>query len=195
MNDPRKLAARVLGGAILLAGLACVADVEAAAAQDSEELRAIYEADQADRSFTSPPTAEEWAEVSERDGRRRARVLQLLRADSLRTGGDLYHAAMILQHGEGSEDILLAHILATAAAFAGDERGRWLSAASLDRYLLRTESPQRLGTQYQRASPSEPWGQEPYESWLPDTIRDVFGVIPLDQQAERVRQMNRVSGG
>lgn len=59
MNDLKKLAARALGGVILLAGVASVADVEAVAAQDSEELRAMYEADQADRSFSSPPTAEE----------------------------------------------------------------------------------------------------------------------------------------
>jgi len=172
------------------------------AAQDrngvSEELKALYEADQADRQFTSPPTDEDWKAISARDAERRARAYELLRGDQLSAAEDFYHAAMVLQHGDSAEDILVAHILATAAGFRGDERGYWLSAASLDRYLLRTRVPQRLGTQYVKSSAedpfaidsSQPWGQGPYIRWLPDSIREVFGVEPLTGQAERVREMN-----
>jgi len=169
----------------------------------SAELRALYEADQADRRFSTPPTDEQWSEISARDAVRQARVYELLRADRLSVAEDYYHAAMVLQHGDGSEDILMAHILATAAAFLGDDRGRWLSAAAMDRYLLRTRMPQRFGTQYVRASHEDPfeideaapWSQGPYVRWLPDSIRGIFGVIPLAEQDQQTRSMNRGPGG
>lgn len=169
----------------------------------SAELRALYEADQADRQFSTPPTPEQWEEITARDAERQARVYELLRGDQLTVGEDFYHAAMVLQHGEGSEPILLAHVLATAAAYMGDERGRWLSAAALDRYLYRTRMPQRLGTQYLKVSledpfrpdGAQPWSQGPYIRWLPDSVREIYGVPPLEEQAERLRAMNRGPGG
>jgi len=168
----------------------------------TEELRALYEADQADRQFSSPPTEEDWVAISARDVERQARVYELLREGRLAAAEDFYHAAMVLQHGDTAEDILLAHILATAAGFSGDERGYWLSAAALDRYLLRTGEPQRLGTQYVKVSaedpfatdPSQPWSQGAYIRWLPDSIREVFGVRSLSEQEARVRSMNDPGG-
>ena len=144
-----------------------------------------------------------WDEVSVRDAGRRARVYELLRGDELVSGEDYYHAAMVLQHGKGSEDILVAHILATAAGFMGDDRGRWLSAASLDRYLHRTREPQRFGTQYIRSSredpfqidSDEPWSQGPYVRWLPDSVRELFDVESVGEQTDRVRAANGNSGG
>lgn len=169
----------------------------------TEELKALYEADQADRRFTSPPTDAQWAAVNARDAERLARVYQLLKGDRLSAAEDYYHAAMVLQHGDTSDDILLAHILATAAAYKGDDRGQWLSAASLDRYLLRTRMPQRLGTQRVRASVedpftidgAQPWSQGPYVRWLPDSIREIFGVDSLAEQARRVQAMNATDEG
>jgi hypothetical protein len=143
-----------------------------------------------------------WAEITKRDVARRDRVVQLIRSDSLQAAEDFYHAAMVLQHGQGSEDVLIAHILATAAAYLGDERGQWLSAAALDRYLHRSRAPQRLGTQYVRAGEEDPfvidgtrpWSQGPYEDWLPDSIREIFGVEGRAQQAERVQALNKAGG-
>jgi len=162
----------------------------------------MYRADQSDREFTSPPTAEDWAGISSRDAERLRRVHELLKGNNLSIAEDFYHAAMILQHGDESEDVLLAHILSTAAGFMGDERGYWLSAASLDRYLLRTRMPQRLGTQYFPPSVEDPFeidesqqvGQGPYVRWLPDAIRQIYGVRTLAEQAERVRAINRDRG-
>jgi hypothetical protein len=167
----------------------------------SAELRAMYQADQADRQFTSPPTDDDWEAISARDARRLDRVYVLLKADSLSLAEDYYHAAMVLQHGDTAEDILIAHILATAAGFMGDERGYWLSAAALDRYLLRTRMPQRMGTQYFPPSledsfetdRSQPMGQGPYIRWLPDSVRRVYGVPTLEEQSDRARAMNRGS--
>jgi len=156
----------------------------------SEELRAMYEADQADREGAMAASPERWQEITERDHARRDRVLELVREGALFTAEDYYDAAMVLQHGEGSEDILVSHILSTIAGFKGDERGRWLSAAALDRYLHRTDQPQRLGTQYVRDSADVPWSQGAYEDWLPDSVRREFGVATREEQRERVRRMN-----
>lgn len=110
---------------------------------------------------------------------------------------------MILQHGDSPEDILLAHVLSIAAAFLGHKRAQWLSAASLDRYLHRTRQPQRFGTQYVRVSLDEPFritpdaprSQGPYIRWLPDSVRDIFGVESLAEQSARVAEMNANLGG
>lgn len=156
----------------------------------SAELRALYEADQADRSHVTPPTPEQWREITARDKIRRDRVLELVRSAALQSGDDYFHAAMVLQHGEGSEDVLVAHVLATVAGFKGHEKGRWLSAAALDRYLHRTDRAQILGTQYVRSSPDVPWSQGEYVQWLPDAIRAEFGVPPLEEQTARVDRLN-----
>ena len=185
-----------LASACLL-GLALAASPPAAIGQEpapgdsvSQVLRELYEADQGDRRFTSPPSEEEWRAITRRDRERRARVLELVRSGALESAEDYYHAAMVLQHGEGSEDVLVAHILATVAGFKGHEGGRWLSAAALDRFLHRIDRPQRLGTQYQRDDPDDPWTQEPYERWLPDAVREAYGVRPLENQEEFLREMN-----
>lgn len=160
------------------------------AADVSRELRELYEADQADRQFDEPPTPEQWQAIMERDRGRRERVMELVRAGELRTADEYYHAAMVLQHGEGPEDVLVAHILATVAGFKGQEDGRWLSAAALDRYLHRTDQPQRLGTQFVRGSAAEPWSQGAYVRWLPDPVRAEYGVRSLEEQQQLVDEMN-----
>ncbi len=150
----------------------------------------MYEADQADRKWETPPTEEQWEGVSRRDEERRDRVLEIVRAGDLKAADDYYHAAMVLQHGKGSEDIMISHILATVAGFKGHDGGRWLSAASLDRYLHRTEAPQRLGTQYIRVEPEDPWSMGEYADWLPDSIRAEYGVPPLADQAAYAEKLN-----
>jgi len=156
----------------------------------SVELKELYEADQADRTFSTPPTAEQWQEITKRDKARRDRVMELVGAAALESGDDYFHAAMVFQHAEGAEDILVAHILATVAGFKGNEDAQWLSAAALDRYLHRIDRPQILGTQYVRSSADEPWSQGAYDKKLPDAIRAAFGVPALKEQEARVEKMN-----
>jgi hypothetical protein len=43
---------------------------------------------------------------------------------------------VVFKHGEGSNDILLAHVLAVTAIGKGDLDARWLAAAALDRFRL-----------------------------------------------------------
>ena len=42
--------------------------------------------------------------------------------------------------------------------------------------------------------PDAEWSQGAYEAWLPDTIRQVFGVEGRAEQAARAEQMNEPRG-
>lgn len=112
----------------------------------NEELRELYEADQADRLAETMP-----ADMVERDRARLRRVADLLDAGAAESGEDFYHAAMVFQHGNGPEDFQRARELALRAAEMGHRPGRWLAAAALDRWLMTRGEPQKYGTQY-RAS-------------------------------------------
>jgi hypothetical protein len=89
----------------------------------NEELRGLFEQDQADRR-AGPVDAG----VQERDQRRRQRLEALRAAGVLRTAEDHYHAAMLLQHGETLADAWRAHELAGRAAALGSAPARWLAA-------------------------------------------------------------------
>ncbi|MCC6536036.1 MAG: hypothetical protein IT162_00695 [Bryobacterales bacterium] len=160
--------------AILLLGC-CMA----AAAADSAELKQIYEADQADRKAANV----DWAKVGPRDEARRQRVRAMLDAGLVITGKDYERAAMVYQHGDGSNDILLAHVLAVTAIGKGNLDARWLSAATLDRLLHRLKQPQVFGTQYQRSG-DDPWTMEPYNrALLSEAVRDASCVPDEKDQA------------
>jgi hypothetical protein len=116
------------------------------ATPDLAELRALYAADQADRTPGTAP--KDWQEIERRDQERQARVQALLDAGAAKTGRDYFHAAMVFQHASTPEGIQLAHELAMIAACLGDRGSRWLAAASYDRYLMYLDRPQRFGTQY-----------------------------------------------
>lgn len=113
------------------------------------ELRILFEQDQADRRGGLD---QDWGEIAKRDQAREARVRALLANGSARLADDYYHAAMVLQHGEGVDDIRLAH--ATAMKALDHEPvhplARWLAAASKDRELMALGKPQLYGTQFRR---------------------------------------------
>jgi hypothetical protein len=81
------------------------------------------------------------------DAERLARTQKLLEAGALKSGLDFYRAAFIFQHGQRPEDYLKAHHLAVIAVSKGYD-ARWISAATLDRYLLATGKNQIYGTQF-----------------------------------------------
>lgn len=142
----------------------------------SEELLTLYTEDQQDRrELPSEPSYEAWKVVEDRDAKRLARVLEVLNADLLHSAADYYHAAMIFQHGGEPEMYLRAHVLSCLAGFEGDERGRWLAAAALDRFLQSIDRAQVFGTQH-KVLPGEPPTQEPYDRSLPDAIRKAYNV-------------------
>jgi hypothetical protein len=145
----------------------------------SQELATMYEADQSVRKRFAFLSKEEQQEMVRADTRHRTRVLEILRTDGLRSGEDFYHAAMILQHSNPGtpdytlEHYLLAHALASVAAFEGHEKARWLSAATLDRYFFWTEQAQFFGTQYVRDEDGN-WKPGPYSEFLTGALETTF---------------------
>jgi hypothetical protein len=120
--------------------------------------------------------------VPKRDAERQAKVRALLAEGKVNTGRDYYFAALIFQHSETSENLLLAHILAVTSVAKGNKRGGWLSAATLDRYLWSIKHPQVFGTQYQTGADTKET-MEPYDrAAISDKIRAAWGVDSLKQQ-------------
>jgi hypothetical protein len=155
------------------------------------EMKAIFDADQADRRAGA---AIDWAVVAPRDEARRARTIQLLNAGALRSGDDFWRAAFIFQHGGEANSYLLAHTLAMIAAARGRPDATWIAAATLDRYLQTIGQKQIYGTQYS-TRPGQPATREPYDtSLISDALRQALGVPALAQQAAQVEEMNRPSG-
>jgi Ni/Co efflux regulator RcnB len=74
--------------------------------KDNQELVRLMDADQADRTPDDAKSID-WKIVGPRDAARLSRVKELYSKNQLQTGGDYYHAAMILQHGDVAEDYLL----------------------------------------------------------------------------------------
>ena len=118
-------------------------------AQDaSAELARLAEADQADRRAFSAGEIP-WDSVAAGDAARYARVEALLGADRLRTGADLYHAALVFQHGGAPFDFYRAYALARRASEAhGYDGARWLVPRAYDRWLQSIGRPQVYGTQF-----------------------------------------------
>jgi len=178
----------MLLAAIALGGLPAAAQQTAnQTANISRELEEIYNADQADR--TDGLTQE----AAARDVLRKKRVLEIVRSELLQTAADYHHAAMVFQHGDSPEDYLLAHILATAAAFKGREDGRWLSAAALDRFLQSIGRPQVFGSNY-RKDGDGPWKQDPIDpGFVTDAIRKEYNARLLAEQRQKLEELRRAA--
>lgn len=160
-----------------------------ATSEYNEELTRLYKEDQADRM---PPPREQinWHVVGPRDAARLLRVKELCQGQSLRTGADYYHAAVILQHSSEPEDYLLAHELCIIAIIKGKEQAKWLAAASEDRYLMSIGRPQRFGTQYRL---DKAGGDFLYEvaPGLSDEIRRAFNCPSLSEAQAKTEQINK----
>ena len=119
-----------------------------------------------------------------------SRVLELLAAGEVRTPEDRFRAAVILQHTPrtwcegkltslGTDNYLLAHYLSREAFEGGYERARWLTAASLDRYLVSSGRPQRYGTQRSLDRETGRMEVDPIDPATTDEERARWGVPPL----------------
>jgi len=145
-----------------------------------KSIHQIYLEDQADRE---PPGGDlsklDWSKIGPRDEARRRQVLTMLEAGQLKTGADFCEAALVFQHGQEADDLLLAHVLAAAALAKGDTECKKLCAMTLDRYLHRIGKPQIFGNDYQKQNNS-PMTQEPFNRRLvPEKLRELF-CVPND---------------
>jgi RimJ/RimL family protein N-acetyltransferase len=146
-----------------------------------ERLRRLYEEDQADRRHGLHPDAQA------RDERRRRQVEALVAAGTLACAEDSFHAAMVLQHGSEREHYRRAHELAMRAVELGSEAGRWLAAATLDRWLMAGGLPQRFGTQFR--SEGGRWVLWTVDPATSDAERAEWSVPPLAEALRRVEEL------
>jgi hypothetical protein len=157
------------------------------------EMASIYEDDQKVRQEAFA-TRVDWATIEKADRTRRERVAALLAAGSLHTPDDYRKAAFVFQHGEKSDDYLLAHTLALIAVAKGDQGAAWIAAATLDRYLQSVRQPQIYGTQFLGAGPATT--QAPYDRRLiSDALRTELGVPTQASQAEQLKTLRSSATG
>jgi hypothetical protein len=208
----------------LIAGLFCLIATCAVRAQDSSSLRGLFVEDQRDRGI---PYADDGvhmlpkAEANKlpdhsrdfgiRDVGRLKRVRILLENGSVATARDFRCAAILFQHGQQSDDYLMAHVLAIRAVGLGDVSSQNLAAVTLDRYLQSIGRGQIFGSQYltesyaymlqhstdrdvneKAATKGDADTIQPYEeSLLPDSLRHAFCIASLAEQQKAVDDARR----
>lgn len=103
---------------------------------------------------------------------------------------DNYHAAMVLQHSDKTEHYKLANELCSKAMELGEEKAKWLYAATLDRYLLSSGNKfQKYGTQYQKNDHGL-WELYPIDPMTTDEIRVQYDVPSLVKLKVREKDLN-----
>jgi hypothetical protein len=160
----------------------------APATRDNPELARLMQEDQADRSPDDPRLID-WKIVGPRDAARLKRAKELYDQNQLKTGADYYHAAMILQHSDVADDFLLAHELCVVAISKGDARGKWLAAASEDRFLMNIGRPQRFATQFRCDGPNCKFQLYKVDEGVTDELRRVLDVPSLAEAKAREARM------
>lgn len=201
LNRSMPIAVFVLSMFALLSGApAHGTPATGAAPADNAEIKALSDADQEERK-TMPPldkmdvaARRAYAQgLLRRDRERRDAVLSILRGGGVKTAADHGRAALVLQHGAVVEDQMLAFALATVASQLDPEREfyRWLSAAALDRVLVRKQRTQWYGTQF---VPDPATGRQVLapvvEGVVTDEERVARGVPPLAEIREMEQKMN-----
>jgi hypothetical protein len=213
----------------LISSFACVALGYCVQAQSGQStsvrpMRQIYVQDQRDRGVllsdageavqpgatqTPPPQIDDKTRAED-DTKRRSQVRAMLANGQVTTAQDFHDAAFVFQHGDSADDYLLAHVLAIEAVVKGDSSSKWISAATLDRYLQTVGQKQIFGTQYlneryvyylqhrndrdlaekiKGAGTKET--QQPYNNLLiPDTLRLDFCVPQFAQQTLNLQEFN-----
>jgi hypothetical protein len=161
-----------------------------------EDVHQLFIDDQNDR-LGSGPVKPYGGDLNSRDALRRDEVRALLKSGKIRTARDFHDSAYIFQHGQEASDYLFAHVLAVEAVSKGDLSAKWISAATLDRYLQSIGQKQIFGTQYNTKTvasvPSSPPAtvttQEPYDRVrLPDSLRLSFCVPNIAQQEVNLKE-------
>jgi hypothetical protein len=110
------------------------------------------------------------------------------------SGDDLFYLAILFQHGSNSEDFLIATELATLSSEKGNNKAKWLAAATEDRYLLSKGEKQKWGTQFSKKSPDDEWELSPMasdeESGISDAMRKDKNVPERAKQFETFLSRN-----
>ena len=178
-----------VGLVLLFAASGMATQPSETAPADNAELARLFKEDQDDRKPAI--TSIDWAVVKPRDDARLARVKELYAAGSLKTGTDWLNAAFILQHGNEPEDFLLAHEMCIAAVIKGEDKARWLAAASEDRFLRKIGRPQHFGTQWEPGDTPGTFKLAPTDPAVSDALRAALGVPTLADSKAKEKQFDK----
>jgi hypothetical protein len=155
----------------------------------NDELLSLYTADRQERINQPRMGTSEYTAMRERDRQRRLRAAAILETLASPAAADLYHAALLFQHGDEVEDAWRAYELAGAAAEQGEARARWLTAAAYDRWLMYQDKPQKYGTQYVADGVRHRlWDVDPSTT---DAERAAWNVPPLAEQLRKAEEATR----
>jgi len=158
----------------------------------NRELYDICNADQADRQLDwSSMPREAFLRIIKRDSLRLARVREIIEEGTLILADDYFHAALVLQHGLDSSAYRQANEMARKAVELNPEfpDGRWLVAATKDRWLVSIGQPQIYGTQ--RYFRDGRWTTEPFDTTvISDGERRLVGISPFRDILARVEKLN-----
>lgn len=155
---------------------------------DNLQLEELFQEDQSDRSKVYE-TKDEINKLKARDAARRKRLVMMMELGEVKTKNDLYHAAVIFQHGEDPADFLIAHRLSSLAAVMGHKTARWLMAATLDRFLTTLGQGQVYGTQFEYNAREKAYQLKlPVQDSLLLSFEKEFLGVP--SVAERLKQLN-----
>ena len=158
----------------------------AATKTPSQEIEKIVTADQAARaSDWSKLTQAQLEAIQKGDAQRKARVLQLLKAGKVVTFQDFERASLVMQHGHGWSDYVIAHELAMCSLLLGSKKSAWLCAATYDRLLGSAGYRQRFGTQYS-SDGNGPFKHDPVDTrGINDAMRKALNCPTLKEASER----------
>ncbi|MCM2282523.1 MAG: hypothetical protein NDI61_11835 [Bdellovibrionaceae bacterium] len=152
-------------------------------AQRSAELVKIAAEDQADRDGSYDSI--DWNKVSKKDLKRRIRVATIFAEGCFLNASDYASAAIVYQHGVTADHFYQAFVWANHAVKMGDASQRWLTAAALDRYLVKIGQKQLFGTQLSRSGDGK-WCIQPVERAFPEAIRMEYVKLSVKDQIARV---------
>lgn len=169
----------------------------------SLELGEIFRVDQTDRdplegrSELKGDPQETWSKVAQNDFQRRKRVAEIFGEGCITTADDYYHAAMVFQHGMIPDHFFQAYIWSSRATELGNKDAKWLSGASLDRYLMNRGYKQIYATQAKTMdnNPASCWCLWPVEETATEDLRKTFGVKTVREQMLWVETLNKDKKG
>ena len=178
-----RLSIPLVGCALALAPAPLPQDGAPSQKEISRELAEMHREDQKDQNEW---TMEGDADFSRRQKVRRDRVLEIVELELLDGVEDYDHAAVLLQHGDGPEDFLLAHMLSVPCGLENIPFGRFMTAATLDRYLMIVGyggdrggfGLQIFGTQSSSEFPGDVVYEEYPAHYVDETLRQIYDAGP-----------------
>jgi len=156
----------------------------------NKELEKMYEDDVEEKTNADWNDKKVVAKIDKNDKKRKKRVMEIIAEGGLRVAADYHHAALIFQHGGTTVDYKRANELAKKGMEMGDERSKWLYAASMDRWLVSQGKPQKYGTQFRKNKKGN-WEPGSIDPTTTDEERTRFNVPPISEAMARFKEKYR----